>query len=76
MFHIEEHLRCGYFPRQYSSARQYIAGTGMDHDREQGTDCETSTISDLLNTHLIKVLVHGHLTVLEELLISPFLHCI
>ena len=50
MFRIEEHLRRGYFPAQYSNARDYIAGTRMDCDKEWGTDCEISTLSDLLNT--------------------------
>ena len=44
MFHIEERLRRGYFPAQYSNARDYIAGTRMDCDKEWGTDCEISTL--------------------------------
>ena len=50
MFIIEQRLKCGWFPPQYSSTSEYIHGTRMNMDRVWGTDCEMITMSDLLDT--------------------------
>ena len=47
---IEGHLARGWFPRNYQTAREYIAGERMDRNHTWGTDVEIVTIADLLRT--------------------------
>ena len=52
MYNIEDYLRGGWFPQEYRTAREYIAGAKMDVDKEWGTDCEIITMAELLSTNI------------------------
>ena len=40
MYNIEDYLRGGWFPQEYHTTREYIAGAKMDVDKEWGTDLQ------------------------------------
>ena len=52
MYNIEDYLRGGWFPQEYRTAREYIAGAKIDVDKEWGTDCEIITMAELLSTNI------------------------